>query len=271
VQRIVTVLSTKGGTGKTTQTYNFAKWLGSQGHQVLLIDHDHQMNLSTAFGIFNSPNTIAGVYDKEFKDPKILNVSKNVDLIPGSMHLGSIGETLINRTMREFILYNWLDKNYETYDLGKYEYILLDSHPDVSIISKNAIMISNHVLSFVEPSQFGGFDAMDSLKARMQEFKSEAVVPRTQQSYVTADTLFVGNKVAYNTNASHEFRKSVSEMKDVVAVIPQKELFNRSTIEHRMIFEYEDGDQRNAKFFHDLRIEYGKIKQAIDKPEEEGN
>ena len=200
-----------------------------------------------------------------------MNVSKNVDLIPGSMHLGSIGETLINRTMREFILYNWLDKNYEAYDLGEYEYILLDSHPDVSIISKNAIMISNHVLSFVEPSQFGGFDAMDSLKARMQEFKSEAVVPRTQQSYVTADTLFVGNKVAYNTNASHEFRKSVSEMKDVVAVIPQKELFNRSTIEHRMIFEYEDGDQRNTKFFRDLRIEYGKIKQAIDKPEEEGN
>ena len=38
-----------------------------------------------------------------------------------------------------------------------------------------------------------------------------------------------------------------------------------------MIFEYEDGDQRNTKFFRDLRIEYGKIKQAIDKPEEEGN
>lgn len=266
-QRIVTVLSTKGGTGKTTMTYNFGLWLGSTGHKVLLIDHDHQCNLTQTFNIYDAQNTVAGIYDQEFKEPQpIIDVAPNVDLIPGSMHLGEIAEKLVNRSMKEFILYNWLDDNYDKYHLDEYEYIILDSHPDLSIIQKNAIMISNHVMSFIEPAQYGGFDAMDSLTYRLEEFRKEARVPRSDESFVTADIFFVANKIAYNTSSSHEFRASVEDMDQVKATIPLRELFNRSTIEHKMIFDYEpDARSEGAKaFFETVHSAFNKMKTAID-------
>ena len=268
--KIVTVLSTTGGTGTTTQTYHFGLWLGTQGYKVLLIDHDHQCNLTQTFGIFDASNTVAGIYDNEFKEPKpIHDVAENVDLIAGSMHLGTIGETLINKTMKEFILFNWLDENYDRYNISSYDYIILDSHPDLSIIQKNAVMISNHIMSFIEPSQYGGFDAMDSLGTRLEEFKNEARDPRTKDSYVTADIFFVANKIAYNTSTSHEFRETVAQMKDVVAEIPLREVFNRSTIEHKMIFEYEKAPLTDGAkiFFAGVHTAYADMKAAIDKEE----
>ena len=46
--KIITFAAIKGGVGKTTLTFNYGEWLAKKGHKVLLIDLDHQCNLTSA-------------------------------------------------------------------------------------------------------------------------------------------------------------------------------------------------------------------------------
>lgn len=45
--KIITFTAIKGGVGKTTLTLNYGDWLAKHGKKVLLIDLDHQCNLTT--------------------------------------------------------------------------------------------------------------------------------------------------------------------------------------------------------------------------------
>lgn len=47
--KIITFTAIKGGVGKTTLTFNYASWLAKHDKKVLLIDLDHQCNLTTLF------------------------------------------------------------------------------------------------------------------------------------------------------------------------------------------------------------------------------
>lgn len=50
--KIITFAAIKGGVGKTTLAYNYAEWLAEQNYQVLLIDLDHQCNLTQTYDCF---------------------------------------------------------------------------------------------------------------------------------------------------------------------------------------------------------------------------
>lgn len=58
---IITFSAIKGGVGKTTLSYNFAEYLSSINKKVLLIDMDHQCNLSQILGIYEQKNTVLSV------------------------------------------------------------------------------------------------------------------------------------------------------------------------------------------------------------------
>ena len=47
--KIITFSAIKGGVGKTTITFNYAEWLSKKGKNVLLIDLDHQCNLTNIY------------------------------------------------------------------------------------------------------------------------------------------------------------------------------------------------------------------------------
>ena len=55
---IITFAAVKGGVGKTTLSYNFSAYLADLGYKVLMIDFDHQCNLSQILGIYDQKNTV---------------------------------------------------------------------------------------------------------------------------------------------------------------------------------------------------------------------
>jgi len=63
--RIVTVFSSKGGTGKTTIAALLAWKLAEQGESVLVVDLDSQSNISRLFGVGKPSSTVADVFPKE--------------------------------------------------------------------------------------------------------------------------------------------------------------------------------------------------------------
>ena len=76
--KVITFAAIKGGVGKTTLTFNYAEWLAKKGQKVLLIDLDHQCNLTQCYNIYESKNTIANAF--KGGDVDIKQVKENISL-----------------------------------------------------------------------------------------------------------------------------------------------------------------------------------------------
>ena len=155
--KIITFTAIKGGVGKTTLTLNYGDWLAKHGKKVLLIDLDHQCNLTTVFEKTRRNNTIAEAFKENdnAQKVKIDSVGPNLDLIAGFIDLDVLGSYLENNSNKEMMLFMWFKNNSDSLNLTDYDYILIDTHPDFSTITKNAIAISNYLLSPITPSEHG--------------------------------------------------------------------------------------------------------------------
>lgn len=250
--KIITFAAIKGGVGKTTLTYNYADWLVRQGKNVLLIDLDHQCNLTTLFEQTRGENTIAEAFDANAtQDVKIDHVKSGLDLIAGYLDLDDVASRLENNSNKEMLLFIWLKKNFELLDLNKYDYILIDTHPDFGLMTKNAIAISNYIISPITPSEHG-YNAKFDLEARLDKFRKSLYDYNTGQTYVDAELYFVANKVQHNTSMSRELLEHIKGDNTVISQIPSREIFNKSTGKHMSIFEFADSNPNVAREYKNL-------------------
>ncbi|MCC4729756.1 ParA family protein, partial [Streptococcus agalactiae] len=104
------------------------------------------------------------------------------------------------------------------------------------------------------------------LSERLEEFKTEAFDFKTRASYVTAKLFFLGNMIKHNTNSSKELIRSLKNDKSVLAMIPHKELFNRSTLDKKSL-SYMMSDKelysRDSKFFKEIDFTFRKITDKL--------
>lgn len=227
--KILTFAAIKGGVGKTTLAFNYGEWLASQGNQVLFIDLDHQSNLSQTYDVYTNENTVGNIFTGLGK-VDIHSVKENISLISGDMHLDDIERDIENKTNKNMMLYMWLSDNYDRLNLEKFDYIILDTHPDFSTATKNAVIISNAIISPITPSEHG-YNAKFNLEERIKELRDEAIDFSSRKSYVTANLFFIANMIKHNTKSSHELIEAIKEDKFVLGQVPQKELFNRTTLD----------------------------------------
>ena len=207
---IITFAAVKGGVGKTTLSYNFSGYLADLGYKVLMIDFDHQCNLSQILGIYDQKNTVLSIFEKidalhiEEK-VKIHRINNNIDLISGFLRLDEYEKHMSTTDGKDMQLYMWLDDYYEEYNIGQYDYIIIDTHPDFSTSTRNAIVVSHKVISPNKPSGFSD-DSNANISYRINKLKKDLIDFRTRESYVTAKLFFVGNMVKHNTKSSINFK-----------------------------------------------------------------
>lgn len=176
--KIITFITEKGGTGKTTGAREVGGVLAKDyNKKVLFIDCDYQRNLSTSFGVEdNGQNIFNSFLNKNFRD-NIVNIDKNMDIIPGSIDMKDLDVTVRVSFDKDDILKNELNKL-------EYDYIIIDCRPDMKLIEKNALRVSNFVLTPIEPHYFSldGFDLVERFIAGTQEDLS---TPFTHLSYLS--------------------------------------------------------------------------------------
>lgn len=72
--------------------------------------------------------------------------------------------------------------------------------------------------------------------------------------------------IKHNTKSSKELVASLTNEENVLAMIPQKELFNRSTLD-KVSFRYDEGQRPdqgvNKEFFKDIDFTFQKITDKI--------
>lgn len=264
--KIISFAAIKGGVGKTTLSYNFGEWLAHNGKKILFIDLDHQCNLSQTYDVYSdsSIGTVANIFLQKEK-ATINHVKKNIDLIAGNMHLDDIETNIENMTNKNMRLYMWLNNNFDSLNLNQYDYIIIDCHPDFSTATKNAIIVSHDIISPITPSKHG-FDAKFNLQDRIDELRKEAIEFSTGESYVTAKLYFIANMIKRNTSSSNQMLETIKDDDSVIAVIPEKELFNRSNLDETPVVEMKEDTRtynRNYKFFQEFDKTFQKIEDRL--------
>lgn len=157
--KIISVISCKGGVGKTTSAVNISSYMQMQGKKVCAVDLDPQHNLSKHFGIHSGCHSeFPTVYDilsaaiNEMAEEEIEALirdsichSTTVDVIPSTAQLSSL-ETVIPTAMCQERLLAYV----LSFIKKDYDYIFLDCHPGLDVFSKNALAASDSVIIPVE-------------------------------------------------------------------------------------------------------------------------
>ncbi|MDH5599316.1 MAG: AAA family ATPase [Cyclobacteriaceae bacterium] len=142
MSEIVAIINQKGGTGKTTTSQNLGYGLAQKGKRVLFIDLDPQGNLTFSCGVNEFEYTLADIIyqDVDIKEA-IINVGKNLDLVPTSIDLAHTELFLSKAEEREYILSKALKKVKKNYD-----YIIIDCQTSLSVLTINALTAASGII-----------------------------------------------------------------------------------------------------------------------------
>lgn len=264
--KIITVNVNKGGTGKSTISYNLAKWLSDiQNKKVLLVDGDRSCNLSYSFSCERESN-ILGVFTKE--EVNINRINENLSFIHGSEQLEDNTIDLKSKQNNCMLLFMWIADNMES-RLQEYDYMIIDTHNDTSLVTSNFLAVADMVIGVSEPSR-NGFRAWLELKGTVDFLKNELVDVMTRQTYVTAQPYLIANKIDHIGNSSKSFLETVEQESNYIGMIQKKELLAKSLLEDISVFEMREKmskneEHRHEKFFNHLEKVFNKIIEIVEK------
>lgn len=142
----------KGGTGKTTSTYNLGYALSEHGKKVLMIDLDPQGSLTISAGfepeeLEENGKTIVDTlipFRGKGRTPiheEVLTITDNLYLVPSVIDLAAADSALMSEINREGILKNALKDVADSFD-----YCLIDCPPTLSVLTLNALVAAESVL-----------------------------------------------------------------------------------------------------------------------------
>lgn len=245
--KIITVNVNKGGTGKSTISYTLAKWLTIvKGKKVLLLDGDRSCNLSYSFSGLGT-SSILDIFNKQ-ESVEIYNVGENLDFIKGSERLEDNELDLKSRQNNCMLLFMWIADNMER--LKDYDYMIIDTHNDTSLVTNNFLAVADIVLGVSEPSR-NGFRAWLELEETVDNLKSELVDVISRQTYVTATPYLIANKVDHIGSSSKQFLEMVELQPNYIGMIQKKELLAKTLLEDKSIFEMQEDMNASEKMKHE--------------------
>lgn len=253
---IYSVVAVKGGVGKTMIVYNFARYLAYRGKKVLVIDKDHQCNISQIFDCDEQIGTVAGIY--EDSEVKINNVADNIDLITGNYRLDKVEDWVISQPNTDTRMLMWVGDNLEKgLNLTQYDYILIDTHPDFRTATRNSVVISDKVISPDIPGS-NNEESKANTTTRFEECKQEVINPFTRDSFVTSNLYLVGNRIKHNTNSSKKFLEELKTYDNYLTKFDEKELFieapkNRTSIDELMKLEKYKNRKEHKEFYNQYK------------------
>ncbi len=174
----VVFFNTKGGTGKTTICYNYGWYLAEKKKKkVLFMDFDPQINLVQALNkeANNSKNNLDNLIVDYLKgkvinfEDYIVKINDNIDLLPASNNISLIEEYLtdflLNKSLTENKIYKASYRNTiikdileDSLDENDYDYIVIDSQPNFSLLSTASIIYARTIIVVIKPELFSFLD-----------------------------------------------------------------------------------------------------------------
>ncbi len=169
---IYAVTNQKGGVGKTTTTVNLAASLAASNKKVLLIDLDPQGNATTGCGVEKEDIEISS-YDVIMAKAKAADAivspeGLSFDVMPTNSDLTAAEIQLLDEKLREHRLRLAVESTRD-----KYDYILIDCPPSLSMLTLNALVASKGVIIPIQ-CEYYALEGLSSLLKTVERVKQRA-------------------------------------------------------------------------------------------------
>jgi chromosome partitioning protein len=136
--RKIAIITSKGGTGKTTTAVNLGHGLALTGKRVLVIDCDSQRNVAVTFDV-RSDRTLCDLL--RCGEVDVVQVRKNLYVIDsGGRELVEVEMALASKKNRESRLARALE------NLNGCDVVICDCSPTINLININAITYADEVI-----------------------------------------------------------------------------------------------------------------------------
>ncbi|MGN0605718.1 MAG: ParA family protein [Oscillospiraceae bacterium] len=149
MSKVISIITQKGGVGKTTIVNALASVLSKRGLRILTIDMDPQGNLSYSVGAETEVSpTVYEVFTGDVDAQYAVQRCAMTDIIPSNILLSSV-ELEFTGYNREYLLSKAIQSIKPLYD-----FILIDSPPGLGILTVNALTASDYVIMPMLPDIF---------------------------------------------------------------------------------------------------------------------
>lgn len=172
--KVIAISTNKGGVLKTSSVTAIAGVLAKLGYKVLIVDTDNQGNAALSFGK-NPDEFRTTIYDVMADglvphDP-IVNVFKGIDLLPANDELAFLEFDVLRNPGKYPKPFNLLKPAIELLK-PDYDYILLDTPPNLGLTQGNVLAAVDEVLIPFQPEYYSMRSLMKIMNA-IQEFKED--------------------------------------------------------------------------------------------------
>lgn len=152
--RVISLVNNKGGCGKTSVCGSLAYVFAEMGYRVLLVDTDAQRNLTSSYGLPKQEKHFGMAIEREegLLDYIIPTAYENIDFIVADVSMGTMDMMMFTKLHRENLVRQSIAP---VIDAGIYDFILMDTNPNLSLLNFNVVNASDYILI---PVQMASFD-----------------------------------------------------------------------------------------------------------------